>query len=247
MATIRHRAFRHRAFRHRAFRHRALTRMTTLCRTPGVQPMPSADAGTGVLGMRGVRRAHFVGIGGAGNVRCRRTANRSRLLGYRVRPSSGQGRPRGSRREVPASAMAMMPRRSTGADVVVVSSAVNVDNVEVTAAHRLRIPGGGARRDARRVDASTPGHRRRGHPWQDHHGQPDRERLPGGRPGSDLRYRGAVGRPRRPRPARDGNTLDCRSRRVRRVVPPPRTGRVGHHQHRPRPPRRLRSRLRASA
>ena len=101
--------------------------------------MPSPEPATGVLGMRGVRRAHFVGIGGAG------MCGIAELLidhGYAVTGSDLER----------SGATARLAARGAnvrhghdaesvaGADVVVVSSAVKVDNVEVTAAHRLRIP-----------------------------------------------------------------------------------------------------------
>ena len=101
--------------------------------------MPSPEPATGVFGMRGVRRAHFVGIGGAG------MCGVAELLidhGYAVTGSDLQrsgatarlaARGANVRHGHDAEAVA-------GADVVVVSSAVNIDNVEVTAAHRLRIP-----------------------------------------------------------------------------------------------------------
>lgn len=89
--------------------------------------------------MRGVQRAHFVGIGGAGmcgiaellidhgctvtGSDLKRTRETARLAARGATVRHGHD----------AEAVA-------GADVVVVSSAVGADNVEVATAHRLRIP-----------------------------------------------------------------------------------------------------------
>ena len=102
--------------------------------------MPSPEPGVGVLGgMRGVRRAHFVGIGGAG------MCGIAELLidhGYAVTGSDLQRS--GTTARLAARGAAVRHGHDAeavaGADVVVVSSAVDVDNAEVAAAHRLRIP-----------------------------------------------------------------------------------------------------------
>ena len=101
--------------------------------------MPSADSGSGVLGMRGVRRVHFVGIGGAG------MSGIAELLidhGYAV--SGSDLRRSGATARLAARGAALRHGHDAeavaGADVVVVSSAVATDNAEVAAAHRLGIP-----------------------------------------------------------------------------------------------------------
>ncbi|MDE0193127.1 MAG: UDP-N-acetylmuramate--L-alanine ligase [Gammaproteobacteria bacterium] len=101
--------------------------------------MPSPETDTGALGMRGVRRAHFVGIGGAG------MCGIAELLidhGYAVTGSDLQRS--GATARLAARGATVRHGHDAeavaGADVVVVSSAVNVDNVEVAAAHRLGIP-----------------------------------------------------------------------------------------------------------
>ena len=101
--------------------------------------MSSPERGTGGLGMRGVRRAHFVGIGGAG------MCGIAELLidhGYTV---TGSDLKRTSETARLAARGATVrhghdAEAVAGADVVVVSSAVGADNVEIAAAHRLRIP-----------------------------------------------------------------------------------------------------------
>lgn len=101
--------------------------------------MLSPERGRGTLGMRGVQRAHFVGIGGAGmcgiaellidhgyavtGSDLRRSATTARLAARGATVRHGHDR-----------------EAVAGADVVVVSSAVNADNVEVAMARRLRIP-----------------------------------------------------------------------------------------------------------
>lgn len=101
--------------------------------------MPSSEPNTQALGMRGVRRAHFVGIGGAG------MCGIAELLidhGYAVTGSDLQRS--GATARLAARGAAVRHGHDAeavaGADVVVVSSAVSVDNVEVLAAHRLGIP-----------------------------------------------------------------------------------------------------------
>ena len=101
--------------------------------------MPSPESGTKALGMRGVRRAHFIGIGGAG------MCGIAELLidhGYAVTGSDLQRS--GATARLAARGAAVRHGHDAeavvGADVVVVSSAVGVDNVEVVAAHRLGIP-----------------------------------------------------------------------------------------------------------
>lgn len=101
--------------------------------------MPSPEPGSGVFGMRGVRRVHFVGIGGAG------MSGIAELLidqGYAV---SGSDLLRsGATARLAARGAAVRHGHDAeavaGADVVVVSSAVNDDNVEVAAAHQRGIP-----------------------------------------------------------------------------------------------------------
>ena len=101
--------------------------------------MPSPESATGALGMRGVRRAHFVGIGGAGmcGVAELLVDRGYAVTGSDLRRSAATARlaARGAavRHGHDAEAVA-------GADVVVVSGAVGDDNVEVAAAHRLGIP-----------------------------------------------------------------------------------------------------------
>ena len=101
--------------------------------------MPSPERGTGAPGMRGVRRAHFVGIGGAG------MCGIAELLidqGYAVTGSDLQ-RSGATARLAARGAAVRHGHDATavaGADVVVVSSAVSVDNVEVAAAHQRGIP-----------------------------------------------------------------------------------------------------------
>ena len=101
--------------------------------------MPSPDTPTDTLGMRGVRRAHFVGIGGAG------MSGIAELLidhGYAVTGSDVQRS--GATARLAARGASVRhghdAQAIAGADVVVVSSAVDADNVEVAAAHRLGIP-----------------------------------------------------------------------------------------------------------
>ena len=89
--------------------------------------------------MRGVRRAHFVGIGGAG------MSGIAELLldhGYAVTGSDLQRSEATARLAARGAAVrhGHDAQAVAGADVVVVSSAVNADNVEVAAAHRLEIP-----------------------------------------------------------------------------------------------------------
>ena len=89
--------------------------------------------------MRGVRRVHFVGIGGAG------MSGIAELLidhGYAVTGSDLKRS--GATARLAARGAAVRHGHDAeavaGADVVVVSSAVKADNVEVVAAHRLGIP-----------------------------------------------------------------------------------------------------------
>ena len=100
--------------------------------------MPSPESATGVLGMRGVRRAHFVGIGGAG------MSGIAELLidhGYAVTGSDLKRSETTARLAARGAAVrhGHDAQAVAGADVVVVSSAVNADNVEVAAANRLGI------------------------------------------------------------------------------------------------------------
>lgn len=101
--------------------------------------MASPESGTAALGMRGVRRAHFVGIGGAG------MSGIAELLldhGYAVTGSDLQRSEATARLAARGAAVrhGHDAEAVAGADVVVVSSAVDADNVEVAAAHRLEIP-----------------------------------------------------------------------------------------------------------
>ena len=101
--------------------------------------MPSPERGTGELGMRGVRRAHFVGIGGAG------MSGVAELLldhGCDVSGSDLKRSPETARLAARGATVRQGhdAQAVAGADVVVVSSAVGADNAEVMAAHRLRIP-----------------------------------------------------------------------------------------------------------
>ncbi|MDE0444898.1 MAG: UDP-N-acetylmuramate--L-alanine ligase [Gammaproteobacteria bacterium] len=101
--------------------------------------MPSPEPDKGVFGMRGVRRVHFVGIGGAG------MSGIAELLidhGYAVTGSDLQRT--GATARLAAHGAAVRHGHDAeavaGADVVVVSSAVAADNVEVSAARRQGIP-----------------------------------------------------------------------------------------------------------
>ena len=90
--------------------------------------------------MRRINTIHFVGIGGAG---MSGIAEVLLNLGYAVsglgpRPSDATRAARVARRR--RSCSATQPRTSRGADVVVVSSAVDADNPEVVAARARRIP-----------------------------------------------------------------------------------------------------------
>ncbi|MXY55244.1 MAG: UDP-N-acetylmuramate--L-alanine ligase [Gammaproteobacteria bacterium] len=101
--------------------------------------MSLPERGSGVVGMRGVQRVHFVGIGGAG------MCGIAELLidhGYTV-TGSDLKRSRETARLAARGATVRLGHDAAavaGADVVVVSSAVSADNVEVASAHRLRIP-----------------------------------------------------------------------------------------------------------
>ncbi len=89
--------------------------------------------------MRGVQRAHFVGIGGAGMCGL---AELLIDLGYTVTGSDLKRSRETARLAVRGAAVRLGHDAAAvaGADVVVVSSAVSADNVEVATAHRLRIP-----------------------------------------------------------------------------------------------------------
>ncbi len=115
------------------------------------------------------QQIHFVGIGGVG---MSGIAEVLLNLGYRVtgsdlrgaaRPSSGSS---GSGAKVIAG---HQPFHVEGADVVVYSSAVARDNVEVQVARAARHPRDPASGDAGRADAAQVRHRHRRHPRQDHH------------------------------------------------------------------------------
>ena len=99
---------------------------------------PDFGPGPGVA-MRGVKRVHFVGIGGAG------MCGIAELLleqGYAVTGSDLQRSAATARLAARGATVrhGHDAKAVVGADVVVVSSAVNADNVEVEKARRLRIP-----------------------------------------------------------------------------------------------------------
>ena len=105
---------------------------------------------------------------------------------------------------------------------------------------------GAARGDAGRTDALPLFDRGRGHPRQDHHDQPGRERAGRRRPRPDLRHRRTAQErrqqcaPRRwPLPGRGG-------RRERCLVHAPAADDRDRHQHRQRPPRDARRRFLAA-
>ena len=101
--------------------------------------MSSPEGGLGTLGMRGIQRAHFVGIGGAG------MSGIAELLidhGYAVTGSDLQ-RSKATARLAARGATVRHGHDAeavAGSDVVVVSSAVNDANVEVMTAKGLGIP-----------------------------------------------------------------------------------------------------------
>ena len=101
--------------------------------------MSSPEGDTRALGMRGIQRVHFVGIGGAG------MCGIAELLidhGYTVTGSDLQRS--GTTARLAARGAAVRHGHDAeavvGADVVVVSSAVGDDNAEVEMANRLRVP-----------------------------------------------------------------------------------------------------------
>ncbi len=89
--------------------------------------------------MKKVRQVHFVGIGGIG---MSGIAEVLLNLGYRVTGSDLASSPVTRRLEELGGAITVghSPRNVEGADVVVVSSAVKTDNVEVSEARRRQIP-----------------------------------------------------------------------------------------------------------
>ena len=101
--------------------------------------MSPPEGSPGAIGMRGVQRVHFVGIGGAG------MCGIAELLidhGYAV-TGSDLSRSKETARLAARGATVRHGHDAAavvGADVVVVSSAVSADNVEVETARGLRIP-----------------------------------------------------------------------------------------------------------
>ena len=132
--------------------------------------------------MRRIRRAHFVGIGGAG---MGGIAEVLLNLGYEV--SGSDLRANAVTRRLQQQGAQIWLGHDAGhvaeCDVVVVSSAVNEENPEVAAARERRIP---VVPDAR----------------QDHHHQPGGEHSGRRRAGPDLRDRRAAQQRQQPRTAR---------------------------------------------
>ena len=117
---------------------------------------------------RDIGPIHFVGIGGIG---MSGIAEVLVNLGYTVQGSdvAESANVKRLRDKGIASRSATPATISSGADVVVVSSAIKRDNPELVAA-RAQAPAGGApRRNAGRADAAEELRRHRRHPRQDHH------------------------------------------------------------------------------
>ena len=111
---------------------------------------------------------HFVGIGGVG---MSGIAEVLLTLGYRVTGSDARRSETVERLERLGAKVYVghAAAHVEGAHVVVISSAVARDNVEVAAARQRGRPGHRAGRDAGGADAAQVRHRDRGHPRQDHH------------------------------------------------------------------------------
>ena len=140
--------------------------------------------------MKKVRQVHFVGIGGIG---MSGIAEVLLNLGYGVTGSDLVSGPATRRLAVLGGRVTVghSPQNVEGADVVVISSAVRADNVEVMEARRRQIPV--IPRDARRADAHEVRRRHCRFPWENlHHlhGGPNPLRL---RPRSHHRHWGKAG------------------------------------------------------
>ena len=141
--------------------------------------------------MRRINTIHFVGIGGSG---MSGIAEVLANLGYAVQGSDLKASDATRRLEslgVAVVLWATSAENVAGADVVVVSSAIDAEQPRGRVRARAAHPGRQARRDARRADALPVLDRGRRHARQDHDHEPGRERARRRWRGSDLRDRRA--------------------------------------------------------
>ena len=184
---------------------------------------------------RKLKHIHMIGIGGTG---MNGIAEVLLNLGYKVTGSdvAANDATRRLARLKAGISIGHKPENVEGADVVVVSSAVKDDNVEVREARQPQDPDHPPGGDAGRADADEIRHRRGRLARQDDHDVHDRHDPRPGRVRPDDRRRRPPEHHRGQRQARRGRLLRGRGGRERQVLPLPLAVHRRPDQHRRRAP-----------